>query len=701
MVRFFLEAVCFMLLFGMPEAQMQHAVGIDLGTTMTVISRYYMVGDGTQGETFINEQGERLTPSVVHFESGPDGDVLVGLAAKNLLVKDSASTVYGVKRLLGKTFDAAAPFIRELTFAKDVCTKPKQTRVETVRLVGACPNIPFNEQLKRVAHSSYRPSSPPSFGGVCVWQWEQWWPVELISALVLKEVKQSAERAIGAPVHKAVVTIPAYFGEPQKQATRVAAQIAGLDVLRLLAEPTAAAISYARNKMVNFATTERLLVFDLGGGTFDVSILKYEGGGDFKVLAVTGDANLGGEDFDVRIAKFVLAEYVKEYGDVSTEKRAKLFPKCLRSGKQAKEKLSFRASVDVVIETVGPDGDDFVLKLSRTKVEQLCSDLLAKLMPIVRKGVRDANLQISDIDRVLIVGGSSRIPKVRELLKLEFNRDPEQLLNPDEAIADGAAVMAFQLANPGLLHSKDQSLLSFVEPMSQNSHEITVKDVAAHSLGVTYWAGDCKAGDIKDDELAERLVREGAKSGDVRISLRWDDESDLDLHVITPSSEKISFKSKTSKCGGKLDVDMNLLMPFSTKPVENIYWGHGMAPHGPYTVLVSQFINRNKLNETSFFGEVEVSGVVKSFRGKLTESRDSAWRFSTEASKHTLEVAQFRFDGDKKLLQQTSTKCERKMKLIIPKNSALPFSTVQNFVVSALLIFTETCADLCVIASND
>jgi hypothetical protein len=321
-------------------------------------------------------------------------------------------------------------------------------------------------------------------------------------------------------------------------------------------------------------------------------------------------------------------------------------------------------------------------------------------MPIVRQGVRDANLQISDIERVLIVGGSSRIPKVRELLKLEFNRDPERLLNPDEAIADGAAVMAFQLANPGLLHSKDQSLLSFVEPMSHNSHEITVKDVAAHSLGVTYWAGDCKAGDIKDDELAERLVREGAKSGDVRISLRWDDESDLDLSVITPSSEKISHKSKTSKCGGELDVDMNFDI-FSTKPVENIYWGHGMAPHGLYNVSVSQYQNRNKLNETSFSGEVEFSGVVKSFRGKLTESEDPPRRFPTEASKHILEVAQFRFDGDKKFLEQTSTKCERKMKLIIPKNSALPFSTVQNFVVSALLTFTETCADLCVIASND
>ena len=700
MVHFSQAVFLLFAVVGVADGQVQHAVGIDLGTTMTVISRYYKVGEGTQGETFINDQGERLTPSVVHFESESGGELLVGHAAKNLLVKDSASTVYGIKRLLGKDFDAVAPLVRDLAFDEE-CTNPNQTTLEAawqfawggsfMRSVESCPDKDFKEQLTRVAHSSYRPSSPPSFGGVCVWQWDSWWPVELISALVLKEVKQSAERAIGAPVRKAVVTIPAYFGEPQKQATRVAAQIAGLDVLRLLAEPTAAAISYARNKKTDFTAAERLLVFDLGGGTFDVSVLNYEGKGEFKVLAVTGDAQLGGEDLDVTVATFLLAEFSREHSDLSAERRAKLFPRFVRAGRQAKEKLSFRTSVDVVIEAVSPGGDDFVLKLSRAKFERLCRDFFAKLMPIVRQGVRDSGLQLADIHRVLLVGGSSRIPKVRELLKLEFKSDPDQILNPDEAVADGAAVLAFQLANPGVLNVKDESLLSLVydsfasitgtETASRQSHEITVKDVARHSLGVTYWAGDCTTSQIKgNDQLAERLVREGAKSGDVRISLMWDDTSDLDVHVVTPSSQRIYYGGKRSNCGGELDVDMNAGgCALSTTPVENVYWGHGVAPRGEYSVTVAMYRNRNVLKaESSYSGEVEVGGVVTSFRGKVGEDRK-------------VQVAQFRFDGSEK--RKPSTTCERKMKLIIPKNSALPFAAdPQVFVVSdSLLSRTHVC----------
>ena len=280
---------------------------------------------------------------------------------------------------------------------------------------------------------------------------------------------------------------------------------------------------------------------------------------------------------------------------------------------------------------------------------------------------------------------------MRELLKLELKSDPDQILNPDEAVADGAAVLAFQLANPGVLNVKDESLLSLVydsfasitgtETASRQSHEITVKDVAAHSLGVTYWAGDCTTSQIKgNDQLAERLVREGAKSGDVRISLMWDDTSDLDVHVVTPSSQRIYYGGKRSNCGGELDVDMNAGgCALSTTPVENVYWGHGVAPRGEYSVTVAMYRNRNVLKaESSYSGEVEVGGVVTSFRGKVGEDRK-------------VQVAQFRFDGSEK--RKPSTTCERKMKLIIPKNSALPFAAdPQVFVVSdSLLSRTHVC----------
>jgi len=699
MARFRHHALCrrllqlqLLLLAGTASAA-EHAVGIDLGTTNTVIARYYMVGAGTQGEVFIDDQGERLTPSVVHFERD-DGELLVGHAAKNMLVKDPASTVYGVKRLLGKEFDAVASLTRDLAFEAE-CSNSSQTLWDTVwqyasgeslRSVGPCPDKDFKNQLARVAHRSHQRDDGASFGGVCVWQWEAWWPVELISALVLKEAKQSAERVIGAPVRSAVVTIPAYFGEPQKKATRMAAQIAGFDVLRLLAEPTAAAISYARNKKEDFAAAEQVLVFDLGGGTFDVSILAYLGAGEFKVLAVTGDAFLGGEDLDVAVAKWLLAEFEREHGEfvrgLPAEKRTRLFPRFLRAGRQAKEKLSFQTSFRIVIDAVGPGGDDFAVKLTRAKFERMCSAFFDRLMPVVRQGIRDAGLRKGDIDRVLLVGGSSRIPKVRELLKSEFGREATQVLNPDEAVADGAAVLAFQLANPGTLAAKDGSIFGILydtifasmgaETASQHSHEITVRDVAAHSLGVTYWAGDCSAGQIKGDgQLAERLVREGAKSGDVRVSLMWNDFSDLDLHVTAPSSQKIYFGNKRSGCGGELDVDMNYMGAWASRePVENVFWQR--APRGTYIVVVHMYHNRNEGGAaSSFSGEVEVGGVVTPFQGSVRARSDK------------IEVARFEFDGVAP--QHTARRaCERKMKIIVPKNTPLPFfAAPQDFVVSS------------------
>jgi molecular chaperone DnaK (HSP70) len=688
------HAICFVVTIAMAQAKNEHvhSVGIDLGTTLTVAARYYMVGEGTQGEVFINDQGERLTPSVAHFESGPDGEILVGHAAKHLQVKDPGSTVYGVKRWLGKDYSAVSELTRDMTFHAE-CDNPNQTMWgswlgidDKHRSVSPCPSLEpqhFETQIKRVAHSSYRFDRfhNDTFGGVCVWQWNSWWPVELISALVLKEVKQSAERTVGAPVHKAVVTIPAYFREPQRKATRVAAQIAGFEVLRLLAEPTAAAISYARNKKTDFTASESLLVFDLGGGTFDVSVLKYEGMGEFKVLAVTGDAFLGGEDLDVKIAKWLLGEFAGQYGDVSEEKHTKLYPRFVRAGRQAKEKLSYKLSVDVIVEGVGPGGDDFLVKMSRAKFERLNAEFFERLMPIVREGVRVAGLRTQDIDRVLMVGGSSRIPKVRELLKSEFGSEPEQILNPDEAIADGAAVLAFQLANPLVLTKKDDSFISFMHDawasmtgtpvvVSQDSHEIAVKDVAAHSLGVSYWAGDCTVSQIKgNDQLAERLIREGAQSGEITVSLMWDDVSDLDLHVVTPGGGRIYFGAKRGSCGGTLDVDMNVnSLTASTKPVENVFWEK--APTGSYTVEVVMFTNRNTGGTSSrFSGQVEVNGVVTKFAGTIREN------------KARVVVSNFNFNGAK-ARGLARTACERKMKIIVPKNSALPVhAQPQAFVV--------------------
>lgn len=274
------------------------------------------------------------------------------------------------------------------------------------------------------------------------------------------------------------------------------------------------------------SASECILVFDLGGGTFDVSVLKYGGKSEFKVLAVSGEAFkvlavsggfLGGEYLDVKMAKCLLGELASQDGDLSEKQRIKMYPRFVRAGRQAKEKLLHMSSVDVVVQGVAQGGGEFVVKLSRAKFEKFNADFFKKLMPVVRQGVRNAGLLKSDINRVLMVGGSSRIPALRKLLENEFGREPEETFNPDEAVADGAAVLAFQLAKPLVL-------------TKTHWNAIAVQDVVAHSLGVAYWAGDCTVTQIRgNDQLAERLIREGAQSEEVQVSLMWHDLSDLDL----------------------------------------------------------------------------------------------------------------------------------------------------------------------------
>eukprot|EP00315_Gephyrocapsa_oceanica_P002691 CAMPEP_0185317098 /NCGR_PEP_ID=MMETSP1363-20130426/45903_1 /TAXON_ID=38817 /ORGANISM="Gephyrocapsa oceanica, Strain RCC1303" /LENGTH=747 /DNA_ID=CAMNT_0027915341 /DNA_START=172 /DNA_END=2415 /DNA_ORIENTATION=+ len=667
---------------------------------MTVGASYKLLGDATAGEVFINAQGERLTPSVVHF--GEDEELLVGQAAKNLQVRAPNRTVYGVKRLLGKSYAEVLTLVEALAFdaeRPDLQSWSDWLWGNQMRSVGPC-HGDFSEQVHRVAHESYRGPASPSFGGVCVRQWGSWWPVELVSALVLKEMKASAEAMLGRMVKKAVVTIPAYFGEPQKKATRTAAQIAGLDVLRLLAEPTAAAVSYARHKKADFRAAESLLIFDLGGGTFDVSILQYEGKGEFKVKAVTGDAQLGGEDLDVVIAEHLLEAYNRQHSlpdSNKVEMRRKLFPKFVRAGRTAKEKLSFQREVHVVVDGVAPGGDDFSLKLTRSRFEHLAKKIFARIVPIVKKGVSDAGMQLGDIDRVLTVGGSSRIPKVRELITQLFGTEPEQLLNPDESIADGAAVLAFQMANPGLLSTNeggvfgmaadwayylggDQAAEWLEGPVAAASHEIAVKEVTAHSLGVPYWAGDCTSSQIiGTGELAERLIREGARSGDVRISLMWNDYSDLDLHIVAPGGERIFYGHRRSACGGWLDVDANVVWARATaKPVENVFWPEGGAPSGEYKVIVQSYRDRsgaggNSGSGSRFEGEVVVNGVATRFSGIAGGNCYSCTRM--------VEVTTFRFNRAT-TGQPASSSCERKVKVIVPRFSPLPFyAKPQSFVV--------------------
>ncbi|KAI0688496.1 heat shock protein 70 [Cytidiella melzeri] len=378
-------------------------IGIDLGTT------YSCVGVHNKGrvEIIANDQGHRITPSWVAFG---DEERLVGDAAKNAYATNPQNTVFDAKRLIGRKMD-----------------DPEIIRDQK--------HWPF-----KVVKKNDKPAIQVTYKHTEV----QFSPEE-ISAMVLSKMKETAEAYLGHPVTHAVVTVPAYFNDAQRQATKDAGTIAGLQVLRIINEPTAAAIAYGLDKK---GGESQIIVYDLGGGTFDVSLLSIDDG-VFEVLATAGDTHLGGEDFDNRVMDYFIKQYKKKTGtDVSNNLRA--LGKLKREVEKAKRLLSSQQSTRLEIESF-ENGNDFSETLTRAKFEELNIDLFRKTMKPVEQVLKDANLKKEDIDEIVLVGGSTRIPKVQQLLKEYFGKEPSKGINPDEAVAYGAAVQG------GIL-SGDESL---------------------------------------------------------------------------------------------------------------------------------------------------------------------------------------------------------------------------------------------------
>uniref|UniRef100_A0A0D9ZY87 Uncharacterized protein n=1 Tax=Oryza glumipatula TaxID=40148 RepID=A0A0D9ZY87_9ORYZ len=373
-------------------------IGIDLGTTYSCVGVYR----NGHVEIIANDQGNRITPSWVAFTGG--GERLIGEAAKNQAAANPGRTVYDAKRLIGRRFaDAEVQRdMRLLPFAVvDKGGKP-HVRVE-------------------VRGGDVRLLSP-----------------EEVSAMVLARMKETAEAYLGEEVTRAVVTVPAYFNDAQRQATKDAATIAGLAVERILNEPTASALAYGVGK--EGAGGKNVLVFDLGGGTFDVSVLAIDGG-VYEVLATNGDTHLGGEDFDQRVMEHFVELVRRKHGrDIAGDARA--LGKLRRECERAKRALSSQHQVRVEVESLF-DGVDLSEPLSRARFEELNNDLFRKTMAPVRKAMADARLSNAEIDEIVLVGGSTRIPKVRQLLRDYFGgKQPNQGVNPDEAVAYGAAIQA-------------------------------------------------------------------------------------------------------------------------------------------------------------------------------------------------------------------------------------------------------------------
>lgn len=387
-------------------------IGIDLGTTNSVVA----VMEGGEPVVITNSEGGRTTPSVVAFTK--DGNRLVGQVAKRQAVTNPENTLYSIKRFMGRKFDEVQGEVKQVPYKVEKASNG-DVRVDA-------------------EGKSY---SPPE-----------------IAAMVLQKLKQSAEDYLGSSVDQAVITVPAYFNDAQRQATKDAGKIAGLEVLRIVNEPTAAALAYGLDKKKD----EVIAVFDFGGGTFDISVLEV-GEGVVEVKSTNGDTHLGGDDVDEVLVGWIIDEFKKDQGiDLHNDKMA--LQRLKEAGEKAKVELSSAMETEINLPFITADASGpkhLVMKLTRSKFEQLVEPILKKLMPPVEQAIKDAGLTPKDIEEIVLVGGSTRIPKVQEMVKEYFGKEPNKSVNPDEVVALGAAVQAGVLGG-----EKTDILLLDVTPLS-------------------------------------------------------------------------------------------------------------------------------------------------------------------------------------------------------------------------------------------
>ncbi|AJP86131.1 Ssa3p [Saccharomyces cerevisiae YJM1450] len=398
---------------------MSRAVGIDLGTTYSCVAHF----SNDRVEIIANDQGNRTTPSYVAFT---DTERLIGDAAKNQAAINPHNTVFDAKRLIGRKFDDP-----------EVTTDAKHFPFKVISRDG-----------KPVVQVKYKGETKT-------------FTPEEISSMVLSKMKETAENYLGTTVNDAVVTVPAYFNDSQRQATKDAGTIAGMNVLRIINEPTAAAIAYGLDKKGR--AEHNVLIFDLGGGTFDVSLLSIDEG-VFEVKATAGDTHLGGEDFDNRLVNHLATEFKrKTKKDISNNQRS--LRRLRTAAERAKRALSSSSQTSIEIDSLF-EGMDFYTSLTRARFEELCADLFRSTLEPVEKVLKDSKLDKSQIDEIVLVGGSTRIPKIQKLVSDFFNgKEPNRSINPDEAVAYGAAVQAAILTGDQSTKTQDLLLLD-VAPLS-------------------------------------------------------------------------------------------------------------------------------------------------------------------------------------------------------------------------------------------
>jgi molecular chaperone DnaK len=434
---------------------MAKVIGIDLGTTNSVVA----VMEGGEPHVIPNQEGSRLTPSVVAFAK--DGEILVGQVARRQAITNPENTVFSIKRFMGRRYEEVQEEIKKVPYK-----------------VVKAPNGDVRIEIRGKLYS------PPE-----------------ISAVILRKLRDAAEAHLGEKVTQAVITVPAYFNDSQRQATKDAGAIAGLEVLRIINEPTAAALAYGLDKKAD----EQIAVYDLGGGTFDISILEI-GQGVFEVKATNGDTHLGGDDFDQRIIDWIADEFKKQNGiDLRGDRMA--LQRLKEAAEKAKIELSSTLQTEINLPFVTADATGpkhLVMTLTRAKLESLVADLIERTVEPCRLAMKDANVSESDIDEVILVGGQTRMPKVQEVVKRLFGKEPHKGVNPDEVVAVGAAIQGGVLAG--------------------DVKDVVLLDVTPLSLGVETLGGVTTV-------LIPRNTTIPARKSEI-FSTAADNQTTVDVHVV-------------------------------------------------------------------------------------------------------------------------------------------------------------------------